>query len=85
VALRCRVSPRTLMRRLAAEGTSFQALLDTSRKTRALWLLQHSPHSVEDIAAQLGYIDTSNFSRTLRRWYGLTPRALRRQDGPVGP
>ena len=85
IAQRCQMSPRTLMRRLAAEGTSFQSLLDTSRKTRALWLLQHSPSSVEDIAAQLGYVDTSNFSRTLRRWYGMTPRELRRQgDAATG-
>jgi AraC-like DNA-binding protein len=69
------------MRRLAAEGTSFQSLLDAARKTRALWLLQHSSRSVEDIAAQLGYADTSNFSRTLRRWCGRTPRELRRQPG----
>ena len=81
LARHCQVSPRTLMRRLAAEGTSFQTLLDAARKARALWLLQHSSHSVEDIAAQLGYADTSNFSRTLRRWYGLTPRELRRQQG----
>ena len=69
------------MRRLAAQGTSFQNLPDVARKARALWLLQHSPDSVETIAAQLGYADTSNFSRTLWRWYGLTPRALRRQGG----
>ena len=79
IAQRCQMSPRTLMRRLAAEGASFQDLLDAARKARALWLLQHSPDSVETIAAQLGYADTSNFSRTLRRWYGLTPRELRRQ------
>ena len=53
--------------------------LDTARKTRALWLLQHSPDSVEAIAAQLGYAGTFNFSRKLRRWFGLTPRELRRQ------
>ena len=83
VARHCQVSPRTLMRRLASEGASFQGLLDAARKTRALWLLQHSSSSVEDIAAQLGYADTSNFSRTLRRWYGLTPRELRgKQDAP---
>ena len=33
--------------------------------------------SVEEVAAQLGYADTSNFSRTVRRWFGVTPRAMR--------
>jgi len=32
---------------------------------------------VEEIAARLGYVDTSNFSRTVRRWFGATPRELR--------
>ena len=65
------------MRHLRAEGTSFQAMLDTARQSRALWLLQNTAQSVEEIAAQLGYVDTSNFSRTVRRWTGSTPRQLR--------
>ena len=77
VAGQCGVSARTLMRQLRAEGTSFQALLDTDRKARAQWLLQQKRLSVEEVAAQLGYADTSNFSRTVRRWFGVTPRALR--------
>jgi len=77
VAGQCGISARTLMRQLRAEGTSFQALLDTDRKGRAQWLLQQKRLSVEEVAAQLGYADTSNFSRTVRRWFGMTPRALR--------
>lgn len=77
VARRCSVSTRTLMRQLRAEGASFQALLDADRKARAQWLLQQKRLSVEEVAAQLGYADTSNFSRTVRRWFGVTPRALR--------
>ncbi len=75
-ALHCGLSSRTLMRQLRADGTSFQLLLDAARKTRALWLLQHSTHSMEDIAAELGFADTSNFSRTMRRWFGVNPRTL---------
>lgn len=77
IAALCQLSPRTLMRRLSEENTSFKALLDASRQSQALWLLHHTDHSVEDIAAQLGYQDTSNFSRTVRRWFGATPRQLR--------
>lgn len=71
------LSPRTLIRRLKAEGTSYQALLDAMRQERARWLLARTRRSIEDIAAELGYVDTSNFSRTVRRWFGTTPRALR--------
>lgn len=75
------LSPRTLMRRLAAEATSFQTLLDQARQTQALWMLQHTQWTVDEIAARLGYADTSNFSRTVRRWWGHTPGVLRAQRG----
>ena len=74
------LTPRTLMRRLQAEGATFQQLLDTARQARTLWLLQHTRCSIEEIAEQLGYADTSNFSRTVRRWFGVTPLALRQRD-----
>lgn len=77
IAAQCGVSERTLIRHLAREGTSFQQLRDAHQEGRALWLLQHTEHSVEDIAARLGYTDTSNFSRTVKRWFGETPSSLR--------
>jgi len=77
VAARCGISSRTLIRRLHEDGATFQQLLDAARKQRALWMLMHSAEPVEEIAARLGYADTSNFSRTVRRWFGATPRELR--------
>ncbi|MEP6504401.1 MAG: AraC family transcriptional regulator ligand-binding domain-containing protein [Betaproteobacteria bacterium] len=77
IAARCGISPRTLIRRLHEDGATFQALLDDARKRRALWMLLHTAEPVEEIAARLGYLDTSNFSRTVRRWFGATPRELR--------
>jgi AraC-like DNA-binding protein len=71
------VSPRTLIRHLKDEGLSYQQLLDGVREELACWLLVHTPLSVEAIAERLGYEDTSNFSRTFRRWLGTTPRAFR--------
>ena len=73
------VSKRTLMRHLAGEGQSYQSLLDEVRFERACWLLQQSDVSVEAVANQLGYEDTSNFGRTFKRWSGLTPSAFRQQ------
>ncbi len=77
VAARCGISPRTLIRRLHDDGATFQQLLDAARKQRALWMLRHTAEPVEEIASRLGYADTSNFSRTVRRWFGATPRELR--------
>ncbi len=45
------------------------------------WMLAHTAEPVEEIAARLGYVDTSNFSRTVRRWFGVTPRELRESGG----
>jgi AraC-like DNA-binding protein len=71
------LSQRTLIRRLHDDGTRYQSLLDEVRQQRALWQLQHTRDSVEAIAARLGYEDTSNFSRTFRRWFGVTPSEVR--------
>lgn len=71
------MSARTLIRKLKQSGTSYQALLDEVRKEQAHWYLRHTGHSVELIAERLGYLDTSNFSRTFRRWFGMSPKAYR--------
>lgn len=66
------VSSRTLHRRLAAEGTTFRALLTTARMSRAKdWLSQG--RSVIDVAHALGYGDSANFSRAFRRHHGIAP------------
>ncbi|MBW2507145.1 MAG: AraC family transcriptional regulator [Deltaproteobacteria bacterium] len=76
------MSNRTLIRKLKAQGTSYQMLLDDVRQELAVWYLRHSEMPVEAIAERLGYRDTSNFSRTCKRWFGLTPREIRgRRDG----
>jgi AraC-like DNA-binding protein len=77
VAKDLHMSNRTLIRKLKAQGTSYQGLLDDVRQELAFWYLQQTDLPVEAIAERLGYRDTSNFSRTCKRWFGLTPRAIR--------
>lgn len=77
------VSPRTFIRHLQAERQTYQALLDDVRQELACWLLLQTDASIEAIAEQLGYVDTSNFSRTFRRWLGLTPSAFREAQGVI--
>ncbi|MCV2349096.1 AraC family transcriptional regulator [Paucibacter sp. Y2R2-4] len=76
-AAHCHVSVRTLIRHLRAEACSYQSVLDGVRQEQTLRALRQGKSSVEVIAAELGFVDTSNFSRTVRRWFGLTPSALR--------
>ena len=74
------VSVRTLIRRLRAEGTSFQTLRDTARRDRAVNLLTRSNMAVTDIARSLGFSDAANFSRAFKRWLGASPARYRRQQ-----
>ena len=87
VAAQVHVSPRTLKRRLAEQGTSYSELLEAERERRARQLLDTTSLSVDAIAERLGYSDPANFSRAFRRWTGHTPGALRRahQKRPRGP
>ncbi len=71
------IHPRTLNRRLKANGTSFQELVDQTRFEIALQLLENSSMELNEIAATLDYADASAFSRAFRRWSGMTPSRWR--------
>ena len=71
------MSERTLQRRLAAEGTSFQRLLDDTRRGLAQHYLGQREVSLVDIAYLLGFSDQSSFFRAARRWFGSSPRDYR--------
>ncbi|HVH45406.1 MAG TPA: AraC family transcriptional regulator [Labilithrix sp.] len=78
IAAMVHVSPRTLKRKLADQGTGFSELLEQQQRERALMLLRSPELSLENIAERVGYSDVANFTRAFRRWTGLTPGAYRR-------
>jgi AraC-like DNA-binding protein len=69
-------SPSTLQRRLRRAGTSYQDLLDSTRRDLALDYLQQGRHSLADIAFLVGFSDQANFTRAFRRWTGKSPRSF---------
>lgn len=71
------VHPRTLNRRLRAEGRSFNALLAESRYEVARQLLRDTQMSIANIAFALGYAESAPFNRAFRRWSGMTATAWR--------
>ena len=73
------VSERTLRRRLAADGTSYQRLLDEVRASMAEELLGTGRLSVEEVGLRLGYAEASSFIAAHRRWTGETPGARGRR------
>lgn len=84
VAESLHLSLRSLQRALSSEGTSWQALLDEIRHTRATQLLagrgpggaagSRAP-TLAEVAAALGYSEPSAFVRAFKRWEGTTPGA----------
>ncbi|MCC8961357.1 AraC family transcriptional regulator [Bradyrhizobium sp. Pear76] len=69
--------PRTLQRRLRAEGAVFEELRDAARKTWARQLLVQPGLSLIHIAHLLGFADQSVLTRACQRWFGAAPKRLR--------
>jgi AraC-like DNA-binding protein len=80
VAQALAIHRRTLNRRLSAEGTTFQKVLDTVRFTVAKEMLEDSRVAIPEIAVSLGYSDYVSFTRAFKRWTGDTPGAWRKRS-----
>ena len=77
VASRLAMSGRTLQRRLAEQGTSFQSLVDDSRRDLAMRLLRETDFSLIEVAFMTGFSEQSALTRAFKRWVGRTPGAFR--------
>ena len=74
------MSPRTLQRRLAAEGLSYQELREDARKEAAGRYLTESILTINEVAYIVGYSESAPFYRAFKRWYGMTPEAFRQKQ-----
>ncbi|MNG54865.1 HTH-type transcriptional regulator AppY [compost metagenome] len=72
------MSASTLRRRLAAEGESFQNLLDDVRLNNALAAIQTTLKPISVVARENGYMCPSRFTDRFQKRFRITPRALRR-------
>lgn len=77
VARALKISPRSLQRQLADEGTSFRAELDQVRRSLAERYLGRPQTSLTEIAFLLGFSEPSVFHRSFKRWTGRTPQQFR--------
>jgi AraC-like DNA-binding protein len=87
IARQFAISERTLQRRLAGEGVSYQSLLDDARKEAAARYLSGSTLAICEVAYLVGYSEPAPFHRAFKRWYGVTPEAFRQspQAAPTAP
>jgi len=67
------LSRQTLYRRLKAEGTTFEDLLNGVRRRLALRFIREEGLSVKEAAYRLGFSDPAAFSRAFKRWTGSSP------------
>lgn len=77
VAGQLTMHPRSLQRRLAAEGARCQDLIDLQRRALAAVYLAEPELPFSQIAGLLGYAEQSVLNRSCRRWIGMTPRQYR--------
>jgi AraC-like DNA-binding protein len=78
LALAHHISPRSLQRRLAEQGHSFQTLLDATRRQLAEAYLRDSTLELSEIALLLGFSEQSAFTRAFGQWSGMAPAQWRR-------
>lgn len=77
IATKLAMTPRTLQRRLADEGTSFDKLRDLTRKGAAEAYLADPTLSIGEVTYLLGYAEPTAFHRAFKRWHGTTPQRFR--------
>jgi AraC-like DNA-binding protein len=70
------MSPRTLRRRLAEEGTTWRRFVHDLLFKRAVDRLMGRRHSIREIAEELGYSNAEHFTRFFRNRAGVPPSAF---------
>ena len=77
MAQQLNMSRRTLQRKLADAETTYQQLVDETRRDLALRYIENPHHSITDITFMLGFSQQSAFTRAFRRWTGAPPSEYR--------
>jgi AraC-like DNA-binding protein len=72
---------RTLRRRLEDEGTTFQKILDDTRRELAQQYFALQRYSAGEIAYMLGFTDQGTLFRASRRWFGVSPKQYQARCG----
>ncbi|PNG25837.1 AraC family transcriptional regulator [Methylocella silvestris] len=79
VARRFGLPPRTLQRKIAERGATFESMLRATLLRQASVFLNEPDLSIADLAYELGYSDPAHFTRAFRNWTGMSPRDWRRR------
>ncbi len=77
VARSLSLHPRTMQRRLGAEGTTFARIKDEVLRNTAHRYLTESTMTISQLAQTLGFSEVSAFTRACTRWLGAPPTKVR--------
>lgn len=72
VAEQLGMSGTTMRRRLRADHTSYQFLLDRARQYRCEQMIKDIWRPGKCVADELGYLEVNSFYRAFRRWTGMS-------------
>ncbi|MGI1668685.1 MAG: AraC family transcriptional regulator [Neptuniibacter sp.] len=78
VANQLHIAIRTLRRKLADEGTTFQEIKDGVRRDQAIHYLSKNELPISKISSILGFSEPAAFTRAFKQWTGLPPHAYRK-------
>ncbi|WP_345772756.1 helix-turn-helix transcriptional regulator [Vibrio sp. Isolate31] len=70
---------RTIQRRLEHEGVVYKTLIEEMVLEQVLELLKQPDLSITQVGAQMGYSDSSHFTRAFKRQMNMTPRQYRKE------
>jgi len=85
IATELNLHPRTMHRRLQAEGTSFQQIKDEVRRDVMLYYLQQTNLAFALISERLGFAEQSVMTRSCKRWFSASPTKLRSHGSSRSP
>lgn len=77
------LSLRTLYRRLAQDGLSYQSIIDGMRRSLAIELLENTHLAIDQVAERVGFADATAFRKVFKKWTGNSPTEFRRRIRPT--
>jgi AraC-like DNA-binding protein len=64
------MSSRTLQRKLNVEDTQYKTVLNEVRLELALYFIENTTLSLDQVAHELGYTEARSFYRSFKQWTG---------------
>lgn len=74
--------PRTLQRRLKAEGTNYETIRDGFKKDTVARYLRETRIPIAQVASIVGLSEQSALARCCQRWFGMSPTRYRKLNPP---